>query len=92
MVGLFAPLRDKVKLKFPQTFEDALRIAQEKERKLKVQALKERSERELIREEGMHEGQTAPAPQNLSPMGNAQEETLTRLTHQLEHLNLYLMQ
>ena len=92
MVGLFPPLRDKVELKFPHTFEDALRIAQEKERNLKLQAQKERNERELIREEGMHEGQTDLAAQNLPTMGNTQEETLSRLICQLEHLNLHLMQ
>ena len=92
MAGLFPPLRDKVELKFPHTFEDALRIAQEKERKLKFQAQKDRNEREIIRGEGMHEGQIAPAAQNLPPMGNTQEETLSRLTCQLEPLNLHLMQ
>ena len=30
--------------------------------------------------------------QNLPPMGNTQEETLSRLTRQLEQLNLHLMQ
>ena len=80
MAGLFPPLRDKVELKFPHTFEDALRIAQEKERKLKFQAQRDRNEREIIRGEGMHEGQTALVPQNLPPMGNTQEETLFRLT------------
>ena len=40
----------------------------------------------------MHEGQTAPTQSNLPPMGNLQEETLTRLTRQLEHLTLNLMQ
>ena len=68
---MFPPLGDKIELKFPHTFEDALRIAQEKEIKLKFQAQKERNEREIIREEGMHDGQIAPTPQNLPPMGNA---------------------
>ena len=67
MACLFPPLRDKVELKFPHTFEDALRISQEKERKLRFQVQKERNERVLIREEGMHEGQTAQPHKSYHP-------------------------
>ena len=67
-------------------------MAREKDRKLNYQAQKELGERQRVREEGMHEGQTVPTQPNLPPMGNSQEETLTRLTRQLENLTLNLMQ
>ena len=60
VAGLFTPLRLKVESKFPPTFEEAVRIAREKERKLSYHAFRAREEHEFVREEGMHEGKVAP--------------------------------
>lgn len=40
----------------------------------------------------MHEGQEAPAPIDLPPMGNSQQDVLSRITRQLEYFTLNLMQ
>ena len=74
------PLREKVESKFPATFEEALRIAREKERKLSYHARREMEYRERVREEGMHEGKTVPTQQAGPPMGNTQEDNLSRIT------------
>ena len=40
----------------------------------------------------MHEGHTIPTVPDVPPMGNSQRDTLERITRQLEHLTLNLMQ
>ena len=40
LAGMFLQLREKVESKFPNTFEEAMMVARDKDRKIRYQALK----------------------------------------------------
>ncbi|MCO5561160.1 hypothetical protein L7F22_014781 [Adiantum nelumboides] len=88
VAGLWPPLREKVKGRFPVTWVDDRDIAHLKERKIRYQLQQREADQE---EEGV-----APVPPTNAPAahrgkGNQdQQELLSRITHQLEDLSVHL--
>ena len=92
--GLYPLLREKVKSKFPNTFEDALRIAREKNRKILYQA-----QAGQLALGGnvttMNASQAPPNVPNAPGLDRGQEDMLQQinnLTNQLEGLRVNLVQ
>ncbi|MCO5561329.1 hypothetical protein L7F22_014950 [Adiantum nelumboides] len=89
LAGLYPILREKVKVKFPDTFEKAMAYAKEKDRKLKFQA--------------QLQGGTEPPPPaqpiartvagtSVTDQESSQQELLQQITNQLESLSINLVQ
>ncbi|MCO5557572.1 hypothetical protein L7F22_011138 [Adiantum nelumboides] len=89
VAGLCPPLKDKVKARFPVTFEAAREVARLKERNLRYQL----QHREVNQEE---DGGARPPPGNVAPPHRGlgvvdQQELLSRITSQLEDLSVHLI-
>ncbi|MCO5580281.1 hypothetical protein L7F22_034147 [Adiantum nelumboides] len=89
VAGLCPPLEDKVKARFPVTFEAAREVARLKERKLRYQL----QHREVDQEEN---GGARPPPGNVAPPHRGsrvvdQQDLLNRITSQLEDLSVHLI-
>ncbi|MCO5563854.1 hypothetical protein L7F22_017503 [Adiantum nelumboides] len=89
LAGLYPILREKVKVKFPDTFEKAMAYAREKDRKLKFQAQ-------------LQGGMEPPPPAqpiartvagtSVTDQESSQQELLQQITNQLESLSINLVQ
>ncbi|MCO5607804.1 hypothetical protein L7F22_062005 [Adiantum nelumboides] len=89
LAGLYPILREKVKVKFPDTFEKAMAYAREKDRKLKFQAQ-------------LQGGMEPPPPAqtiartvartSATDQESSQQELLQQITNQLESLSINLVQ
>ncbi|MCO5580782.1 hypothetical protein L7F22_034653 [Adiantum nelumboides] len=89
LVGLYPILQEKVKVKFPNTFEKAMAYAREKDRKLKFQAQ-------------LQGGMEPPPPAqpiarvvlgtSAPDQESSQQELLQQITNQLESLSINLVQ
>ncbi|MCO5596488.1 hypothetical protein L7F22_050551 [Adiantum nelumboides] len=89
LAGLYPILREKVKVKFPDTFEKAMAYAREKDRKLKFQAQ-------------LQGGMELPPPAqpiartvagtSVTDQESSQQELLQQITNQLESLSINLVQ
>ncbi|MCO5596491.1 hypothetical protein L7F22_050554 [Adiantum nelumboides] len=89
LAGLYPILREKVKVKFPDTFEKAMAYAREKDRKLKFQAQ-------------LQGGMEPPLPAqpiartvagtSVTDQESSQQELLQQITNQLESLSINLVQ
>ncbi|MCO5552999.1 hypothetical protein L7F22_006519 [Adiantum nelumboides] len=89
LAGLYPILREKVKMKFPDTFEKAMAYAREKDRKLKFQAQ-------------LHGGMEPPpstqpiaravARTSATDQESSQQKLLQQITNQLESLSINLVQ
>ncbi|MCO5550787.1 hypothetical protein L7F22_004278 [Adiantum nelumboides] len=89
LAGLYPILREKVKVKFPDTFEKAMAYAREKDRKLKFQAQ-------------LQGGMEPPLPAqpiartvagtSATDQESSQQELLQQITNQLESLSINLVQ
>ncbi|MCO5610984.1 hypothetical protein L7F22_065232 [Adiantum nelumboides] len=88
LAGLFPDLQEKVKGKFPETFEEALQIARVKDRKLEYQAHTSRVEHP--------QGPTmADERLPLAPTTTPEDphlELLQRVTNQLDNLSINMVQ
>ncbi|MCO5611386.1 hypothetical protein L7F22_065639 [Adiantum nelumboides] len=89
LAGLYPILREKVKVKFPDTFEKAMAYAKEKDRKLKFQA----------QLQGIMEPPPPTQPIARAVAGtsatdqeSSQQELLQQITNQLESLSINLVQ
>ncbi|MCO5602964.1 hypothetical protein L7F22_057105 [Adiantum nelumboides] len=89
LAGLYPILREKIKVKFPDTFEKAMAYAREKDRKLKFQA--------------QLQGGMEPPPSaqpiartivgtSATDQESSQQELLQQITNQLESLSINLVQ
>ncbi|MCO5571744.1 hypothetical protein L7F22_025492 [Adiantum nelumboides] len=88
LAGLFPDLQEKVKGKFPETFEEALQIARVKDRKLEYQAHTSRVE---------HPQGPTMADERLPPAPTTTPEDphlklLQRVTNQLDNLSINMVQ
>ncbi|MCO5590917.1 hypothetical protein L7F22_044893 [Adiantum nelumboides] len=89
LAGLYPILQEKVKVKFPDTFEKTMVFAREKDRKLKFQAQ-------------LQGGVEPPSPSqpmarvavgtNTTDQESSQQELLQQITNQLESLSINLVQ
>ncbi|MCO5610892.1 hypothetical protein L7F22_065135 [Adiantum nelumboides] len=88
LAGLFPDLQEKVKGKFPETFEEALQIARVKDRKLKYQAHTSRVEHP--QGPTMADERLPPAPTTTPE--DPYLELLQRVTNQLDNLSINMVQ
>ncbi|MCO5560239.1 hypothetical protein L7F22_013850 [Adiantum nelumboides] len=82
-------LKDKVKARFPVTFEAAMEVARLKERKLRYQL-----QHQEVNQEGDRRAQPPPgnvAPTHRGPRVVDQQELLSRITNHLEDLSVHLI-
>ncbi|MCO5587802.1 hypothetical protein L7F22_041754 [Adiantum nelumboides] len=87
--GLSSPLKEKVKEKFPRTFEEAMQLAQLKDRKLQFQAYLSRTNQpqpqvQNVAHEVPTQVPTTPEDPHL--------ELLQRVTNQLDNLSINMVQ
>ncbi|MCO5559307.1 hypothetical protein L7F22_012903 [Adiantum nelumboides] len=87
--GLSSPLKEKVKGKFPRTFEEAMQLAQLKDRKLQLQAYLSRMDQpqpqvQNVAHEVPTQVPTTPEDPHL--------ELLQRVTNQLDNLSINMVQ
>ncbi|MCO5549168.1 hypothetical protein L7F22_002635 [Adiantum nelumboides] len=88
LAGLFPDLQEKVKGKFPETFEEALQIARVKDRKLEYQAHTSRVEHP--QGPTMADERLPPAPTTTPE--DPHLELLQRVTNQLDNLSINMVQ
>ncbi|MCO5601549.1 hypothetical protein L7F22_055672 [Adiantum nelumboides] len=88
LAGLFPDLQEKVKGKFPETFEEALQIARVKDRKLEYQAHTSRVEHP--QGPTMADERLPPAP--TTTLEDPHLELLQRVTNQLDNLSINMVQ
>ncbi|MCO5602921.1 hypothetical protein L7F22_057061 [Adiantum nelumboides] len=88
LAGLFSDLQEKVKGKFPETFEEALQIARVKDRKLEYQAHTSRVEHP--QGPTMADERLPPAPTTTPE--DPHLELLQRVTNQLDNLSINMVQ
>ncbi|MCO5552640.1 hypothetical protein L7F22_006155 [Adiantum nelumboides] len=88
LAGLFPDLQEKVKGKFPETFEEALQIARVKDRKLEYQTHTSRVEHP--QGPTMADERLPPAP-TTTPK-DPHLELLQRVTNQLDNLSINMVQ
>ncbi|MCO5567935.1 hypothetical protein L7F22_021631 [Adiantum nelumboides] len=88
LAGLFPDLQEKVKGKFPETFEEALQIARVKDRKLEYQAHTLRVEHP--QGPTMADERLPPAPTTTPE--DPHLELLQRVTNQLDNLSINMVQ
>ncbi|MCO5571568.1 hypothetical protein L7F22_025312 [Adiantum nelumboides] len=88
LAGLFPDLQEKVKGKFPETFEEALQIARVKDRKLEYQAHMSRVEHP--QGPTMADERLPPAPTTTPE--DPHLELLQRVTNQLDNLSINMVQ
>ncbi|MCO5600477.1 hypothetical protein L7F22_054590 [Adiantum nelumboides] len=88
LAGLFPDLQEKVKGKFPKTFEEALQIARVKDRKLEYQAHTSRVEHP--QGPTMADERLPPAPTTTPE--DPHLELLQRVTNQLDNLSINMVQ
>ncbi|MCO5558987.1 hypothetical protein L7F22_012578 [Adiantum nelumboides] len=88
LAGLFPDLQEKVKGKFPETFEEALQIARVKDRKLEYQA--HTSKVEHPQGPTMADERLPPAPTRTPE--DPHLELLQRVTNQLDNLSINMVQ
>ncbi|MCO5547440.1 hypothetical protein L7F22_000889 [Adiantum nelumboides] len=88
LAGLFPDLHEKVKGKFPETFEEALQIARVKDRKLEYQAHTSRVEHP--QGPTMADERLPPAPTTTPE--DPHLELLQRVTNQLDNLSINMVQ
>ena len=97
MTSLCEPLREKVRGKFPTTYEEAVAVAKRKKKKMNLHHNPEGS---LTDHEGCPQlypeeprrPAPGPAPHGVAPEGEtAQQDVLERITHQLENLSVNLV-
>ncbi|MCO5588649.1 hypothetical protein L7F22_042606 [Adiantum nelumboides] len=88
LAGLFPDLQEKVKEKFPETFEEALQIARVKDRKLEYQAHTSRVEHP--QGPTMADERLPPAPTTTPE--DPHLELLQRVTNQLDSLSINMVQ
>ncbi|MCO5560767.1 hypothetical protein L7F22_014387 [Adiantum nelumboides] len=88
LAGLFLDLQEKVKGKFPETFEEALQIAHVKDRKLEYQAHTSRVEHP--QGPTMADERLPPAPTTTPE--DPHLELLQRVTNQLDNLSINMVQ
>ncbi|MCO5604261.1 hypothetical protein L7F22_058425 [Adiantum nelumboides] len=89
VAGLCPPLKDKVKARFPVTFEVAREVAHLKERKFRYQL-----QHQEVDQEGDRGAQPPPgnvAPPHRGPRVVDQQELLSRITSRLEDLSMHLI-
>ncbi|MCO5572100.1 hypothetical protein L7F22_025851 [Adiantum nelumboides] len=89
VADLCPPLKDKVKARFPVTFEAARDVARLKERKLRYQLQHREADQK-------GDGGARPPPGNVAPPHRGprvvdQQELLSRITSQLEDLSVHLI-
>ncbi|MCO5582496.1 hypothetical protein L7F22_036393 [Adiantum nelumboides] len=87
LAGLFPDLQEKVKGKFPETFEEALQIARVKDQKLEYQAT---SRVEHPQGPTMADERLPPAPTTTPE--DPHLELLQRVTNQLDNLSINMVQ
>ncbi|MCO5558756.1 hypothetical protein L7F22_012342 [Adiantum nelumboides] len=88
LAGLFPDLQEKVKGKFPETFEEALQIARVKDQKLEYQAHTSRVEHP--QGPTMADERLPPAPTTTPE--DPHLELLQRVTNQLDNLSINMVQ
>ena len=88
LAGLIPILQVKVKGKFPNTFEDALYLAREKDRKLQFQSSVLRMEQPQVPNAMTMQPYLVP----MVLMKDPHMELLQRLTNQLDNLSINLVQ
>ena len=88
MAGLIPSLQEKVRGKFPGTFDEALHWAREKDCKLQFQADMARRERQPI----FNEKHTQPPPVAPPISEDPHLELLQKVTAQLDDLSINLVQ
>ncbi|MCO5604752.1 hypothetical protein L7F22_058922 [Adiantum nelumboides] len=88
LAGLFPDLQEKVKGKFPETFEEALQITRVKDRKLEYQAHTSRVEHP--QGPTMADERLPPAPTTTPE--DPHLELLQRVTNQLDNLSINIVQ
>ncbi|MCO5595895.1 hypothetical protein L7F22_049946 [Adiantum nelumboides] len=88
LAGLFSDLQEKVKEKFPETFEEALQIARVKDQKLEYQAHTSRVEHP--QGPTMVDERLPPAPTTIPE--DPHLELLQRVTNQLDNLSINMVQ
>ncbi|MCO5563653.1 hypothetical protein L7F22_017300 [Adiantum nelumboides] len=88
LAGLFPDLQEKVKGKFPETFEEALQIARVKDQKLEYQAHTSRVEHP--QGPTMADERLRPAP--TTTLEDPHLELLQRVTNQLDNLSINMVQ
>ena len=89
--GLWSPLKEKVKGRFPATYELAVEIARLKDKKLRMQAKSTESEESSAARVAPAIATTAQQPQPLEER-EEQQDLLSRITTQLENLSVHLVQ
>ncbi|MCO5552684.1 hypothetical protein L7F22_006201 [Adiantum nelumboides] len=88
LAGLFSDLQEKIKGKFPETFEEALQIARVKDQKLEYQAHTSRVEHP--QGPTMADERLPPAPTTTPE--DPHLELLQRVTNQLDNLSINMVQ
>ena len=87
--GLLPSLREKVKGKFSETFQEALQWARQKDRKLQFQSQLLKPQQPLV-SQVMIPSELAPIPQ--ASTEDPHLEMLQRVTNQLDNLSINLVQ
>ncbi|MCO5604491.1 hypothetical protein L7F22_058658 [Adiantum nelumboides] len=87
--GLSSPLKEKVKGKFPRTFEEAMKLAQLKDRKLQFQAYLFRTDQPKPQVQNVANEAPPPIPVVLE---DPHLELLQRVTNQLDNLSINMVQ
>ena len=92
MPGLWPSLKEKVKGRFPATYELAVEIARLKDKKLRMQAKSTELEESSMARVAPATATTAPQPPQ--PLGerDEQQDLLSRITNQLEQLSVHMVQ
>ena len=92
MAGLNTLLQEKVRAKFPETFEDARQVARAKDQKLQFQANRARRELQPPQDEQPLQPQPHQAAQAaLAATDDPHLELLQRVTTQLDDLSINLV-
>ncbi|MCO5574890.1 hypothetical protein L7F22_028684 [Adiantum nelumboides] len=87
--GLSSPLKEKVKGKFPRTFEEAMQLAQLKDRKLQFQAYLSRTDQPQPKVQNVADEVPTQVPTTLE---DPHLELLQRVTNQLDNLSINMVQ
>ncbi|MCO5566872.1 hypothetical protein L7F22_020555 [Adiantum nelumboides] len=87
--GLSSPLKEKVKGKFPRTFEEAIQLAQLKDQKLQFQAYLSRTNQPQPQVQNVAHEVPTQVPTTLE---DPHLELLQRVTNQLDNLSINMVQ